>query len=45
MNGISQVAKEQLIADFRVVVAVAEELLRGTADLAGGKIPEVRAKE
>lgn len=40
-NGVSQ---EQLIADFKVVVADAEALLRATANQGGEKLDEVRAK-
>lgn len=36
--------KEKLIADFKVVVADAEELLRATANQAGDKATELRAK-
>jgi ElaB/YqjD/DUF883 family membrane-anchored ribosome-binding protein len=35
--------KEKLIADFKVVVADAEELLRATANQAGDKATELRA--
>lgn len=44
MNDMSQVNKEKLIADFRVVLADTEELLRSTAGQAGEKISELRAK-
>lgn len=44
MNDMSQVTKEKLVADFRVVVADAEELLRATAGQAGDKVAEMRAK-
>lgn len=40
-NGASQ---DQLIADFKVVVADAEALLRATANQGGQKLDEVRAK-
>lgn len=36
--------KEKLISDFKVVVADAEELLRATANQAGDKATELRAK-
>ena len=36
--------KEKLIADFKVVVADAEELLRATASQAGDKATELRAR-
>lgn len=39
-----EVTKEQLIADFKVVVADAEALLRATANQGGEKLAEVRAK-
>jgi ElaB/YqjD/DUF883 family membrane-anchored ribosome-binding protein len=38
------VTKEQLIADFKVVVADAEALLKATAGQGGEKLAEVRAK-
>lgn len=38
------VNKDKLIADFKVVVADAEELLRATANQAGDKATEMRAK-
>ena len=44
MNEMSQVTKEKLVADFRLVVADAEELLRATAGQAGEKMAELRAK-
>ncbi|MDO9225511.1 MAG: DUF883 family protein [Pseudomonadota bacterium] len=40
----NEVTKEQLIADFNVVVADAEALLRATANQGGEKLAEVRAK-
>jgi len=40
----NEVTKEQLIADFSVVVADAEALLRATANQGGEKLAEVRAK-
>ena len=40
-NGVT---KEQLIADFKVVVADAEALLKATANQGGEKLAEVRAK-
>jgi ElaB/YqjD/DUF883 family membrane-anchored ribosome-binding protein len=36
--------KDQLMADFKVVVADAEELLKATASQGGEKIAEIRAK-
>jgi len=44
MNEMSQVSKEKLVADFKVVIADAEELLRATAGQAGDKIGDLRAK-
>jgi ElaB/YqjD/DUF883 family membrane-anchored ribosome-binding protein len=44
MTDTSDVSKEKLIADFKVVVADAEELLRATANQAGDKATELRAK-
>jgi ElaB/YqjD/DUF883 family membrane-anchored ribosome-binding protein len=38
------VTKEQLIADFKVVVADAEALLKATASQGGEKMAEIRAK-
>lgn len=38
------VTKDKLIADMRVVVSDAEELLRATAGQAGDKMTEVRAR-
>lgn len=40
----NEVTKEQLIADFNVVMADAEALLRATANQGGEKLAEVRAK-
>jgi ElaB/YqjD/DUF883 family membrane-anchored ribosome-binding protein len=44
MEEMTQVTKEKLVADFRVVVADAEELLRATAGQAGDKMTDLRAK-
>lgn len=44
MNDMTQVTKEKLVADFKVVVADAEELLRATAGQAGEKMGELRAR-
>ncbi len=41
---MTQVTKEKLIADFKVVVSDAEELLRATAGQAGEKMTDLRAK-
>lgn len=40
----NEVTKEQLIADFNVVMADAEALLKATANQGGEKLAEVRAK-
>jgi ElaB/YqjD/DUF883 family membrane-anchored ribosome-binding protein len=40
----SEVSKEKLMQDFRVVVTDAEELLRATAGLAGEKVSVVRER-
>lgn len=39
-----EVTKEQLINDFKVVIADAEALLKATANQGGEKLAEVRAK-
>lgn len=39
-----EVSKEQLMADFKEVVADAEALLQATANQGGEKVAEVRAK-
>lgn len=39
-----EVTKEQLMADFKVVVADAEALLKATVGQGGEKVAEVRAK-
>lgn len=44
MNDMTDVNKEKLINDFKVVVADAEELLRATANQAGDKATELRAR-
>ncbi len=44
MTEMTDVSKQKLIADFKVVVADAEELLRATAGQAGDKVAELRAK-
>lgn len=44
MSDMTDVNKEKLIADFKVVVADAEELLRATANQAGDKAAELRTK-
>jgi len=40
----NEVTKDQLIADFNVLVADAEALLKATANEGGEKVAEVRAK-
>lgn len=40
----STVTKEKLVADLKVVIADAEELLRATANQAGEKVVELRAR-
>lgn len=40
----SEVSKEKLMQDFRVVVTDAEELLRATAGLAGEKVSAARER-
>lgn len=44
MTEMTDVSKEKLISDFKVVVADAEELLRATANQAGDKAVELRSK-
>jgi ElaB/YqjD/DUF883 family membrane-anchored ribosome-binding protein len=44
MSEMTQVSKDKLIADVKVVIADAEELLRATASQAGDKMADVRAK-
>lgn len=44
MNDMTSVNKDKLIADMKVVVADAEELLRATAHDAGDKVAELRSK-
>lgn len=40
----NEITKEQLITDFKVVVADAEALLKATANQGGKELAEVRAK-
>lgn len=40
----AEVSKEKLVADMKVVIADAEELLRATAGQAGEKLAAARAK-
>lgn len=44
INDVTDVTKEKLIADFKLVVADAEELLRATAGQAGDKMAEIRSR-
>lgn len=44
MSDMSDVTKDKLISDVRLVIADAEELLRATAGQTGDKIAEIRAK-
>lgn len=44
MSDTSDVTKDKLIADVRLVIADTEELLRATAGQTGEKIAEIRAK-
>ncbi|HEY1181592.1 MAG TPA: DUF883 family protein [Rhodocyclaceae bacterium] len=41
---VTQVNKDKLISDFKVVIADAEELLRVTAGQAGDKMADLREK-
>ena len=44
MTDMTDVTKEKLLADVRLVIADTEELLRATAGQAGDKMAELRAK-
>jgi ElaB/YqjD/DUF883 family membrane-anchored ribosome-binding protein len=44
MSDMEMVNKDKLIADMKVVVADAEELLRATASQAGDKVVELRGR-
>lgn len=44
MNSIPDVSKDKLVADLKVVVADAEELLRATASQAGEKVSVARER-
>ncbi|HWV18571.1 MAG TPA: DUF883 family protein [Rhodocyclaceae bacterium] len=44
MSNDAQVNKDKLIADFKVVIADAEEILRVTAGQAGEKMADLREK-
>lgn len=41
---ISNVSKDKLVSDMRIVVADAEEILRATANQAGEKVGELRER-
>lgn len=43
-KSVDEVTKEQLIADFKTVVADAEALLRATANQGGDELAAVRSK-
>jgi ElaB/YqjD/DUF883 family membrane-anchored ribosome-binding protein len=43
-NAVVNVNKDKLVADLKVVVADAEEILKSTADVAGEKVAGLRAK-
>ncbi|WP_303784483.1 YqjD family protein [Azovibrio restrictus] len=43
-NTVSQASKEKLVADMKVVIADAEEILKSTADVAGEKMASIRSK-
>jgi ElaB/YqjD/DUF883 family membrane-anchored ribosome-binding protein len=44
MNDMTTVTKDKLVADFKLVVADAEELLRLTANQAGDRVSEIRTR-
>ena len=44
MSEMTDVTKEKLIADVKLVIADTEELLRATAGQAGEKIADIRAR-
>ncbi|MFA4969578.1 MAG: DUF883 family protein [Sulfuritalea sp.] len=44
MSDMTDVTKDKLIADVRLVIADTEELLRATAGQAGDKIADIRAR-
>ncbi len=44
MTEMTQVSKDKLIADVKLVIADSEELLRATAGTAGEKIADIRAR-
>ncbi|MFH1819616.1 MAG: DUF883 family protein [Pseudomonadota bacterium] len=44
MSDMTDVSKDKLIADVKLVIADTEELLRATAGQAGEKVAEIRAR-
>jgi ElaB/YqjD/DUF883 family membrane-anchored ribosome-binding protein len=44
MPDYSEVSKDKLVADMKVVIADAEELLKATANAAGDKVTAARAR-
>lgn len=44
MSEMTQVTKDKLISDVRLVIADTEELLRATAGTAGDKVADIRAR-
>lgn len=44
MNDISEVNRDKLIADMKVVIADAEELLKATASAAGDRVTAARSR-
>jgi ElaB/YqjD/DUF883 family membrane-anchored ribosome-binding protein len=44
MSEMTDVTKDKLIADIKLVIADTEELLRATAGQAGDKIADIRAR-
>lgn len=44
MNGMTQVNKDKLVSDIKLVIADAEEILRVTAGQAGEKMADLREK-
>lgn len=43
-NTVTNTSKEKLVADMKVVIADAEEILKSTADVAGEKMASIRGK-
>ncbi|MDP2823588.1 MAG: DUF883 family protein [Sulfuritalea sp.] len=44
MSDVTDVTKDKLIADVKLVIADTEELLRATAGQAGEKVADIRAR-